>query len=283
MMADLKWNMVVDVALCTNCNNCVVATQDEYMGNAFPGYSAPSAPGVKVMEIDRHVRGADAMVDVSYVPRMCQHCDDAPCVRQGDEAVVKRADGIVIIDPAKARGRRDLVNACPHGAVVWNDVENVPQIWTFDAHLLDQGWSAPRCVQACPSGAMAVHKVTDADMAARVEKEGLTVWDPQAGTKPRVYYRHLDRVTTHFIGVQIHAGEGDGEINVSGAEVELTLDGRRVMAARSDAFGEVRFDGLADASSGYAVRISHPDYPADTCVVEGALTESRVVTVKLGR
>ena len=35
-----KWNMVIDVALCHDCNNCFLADKDEFVGNDFPGYSA---------------------------------------------------------------------------------------------------------------------------------------------------------------------------------------------------------------------------------------------------
>ena len=36
-----KWNMIIDVAECTNCNLCTLATMDEYVGNDWPGYAAP--------------------------------------------------------------------------------------------------------------------------------------------------------------------------------------------------------------------------------------------------
>ena len=36
-----KWNLIIDVAECTNCNLCTLATMDEYVGNAWPGYTAP--------------------------------------------------------------------------------------------------------------------------------------------------------------------------------------------------------------------------------------------------
>ena len=49
---------------------------------------------------------------------MCNHCDDAPCVRAGGGAIRKRDDGIVVIDPVAARGRRDLIDSCPYGAIV---------------------------------------------------------------------------------------------------------------------------------------------------------------------
>jgi Fe-S-cluster-containing dehydrogenase component len=35
-----KWNMIVDVAMCTNCNLCTLANQDEHVDNEFPGYAA---------------------------------------------------------------------------------------------------------------------------------------------------------------------------------------------------------------------------------------------------
>ncbi len=28
-----KWNLIIDVALCENCNNCVLSTKDEQVGN----------------------------------------------------------------------------------------------------------------------------------------------------------------------------------------------------------------------------------------------------------
>ncbi len=64
-----KWNLIVDVARCENCNNCTLAAKDELVGNEFPGYTAPhAAQGPGVMRIRRRVRGATPMVDAAYVP-----------------------------------------------------------------------------------------------------------------------------------------------------------------------------------------------------------------------
>ena len=140
-----RWNLVIDVALCENCNNCALAARDELVGNEHPGYSAPhAAQGQGVIRIERRTRGATPMVDAAYVPRLCNHCDDAPCIRAaGDGSIRKRDDGIVIIDPVKAKGRRDLVESCPYGAIIWNEREQLPQSWFFDAHLLDAGAPSP--------------------------------------------------------------------------------------------------------------------------------------------
>jgi nitrate reductase beta subunit len=34
------------------------------------------------------------------------------------DQISKRKDGIVIIDPDKAKGNKDMVGACPYGAIV---------------------------------------------------------------------------------------------------------------------------------------------------------------------
>lgn len=104
----IGWALVVDVSLCINCRNCVISTKDEYTGNAFPGYSAPHPPqGLETIRVERHVRGEGSLVDVTYIPKMCNHCDDAPCVKAaGDGSIYKRPDGVVVIDPEKSRADR---------------------------------------------------------------------------------------------------------------------------------------------------------------------------------
>jgi Fe-S-cluster-containing dehydrogenase component len=254
-----KWNLIVDVARCENCNNCVLAAKDELVGNEFPGYTAPhAANGPGVMRIRRHVRGATPMVDATYVPQMCNHCDDAPCIKAaGDGSIRKREDGIVIIDPVKAKGRRDLVGACPYGAIVWNEQQQLPQNWFFDAHLLDAGAPAPRCVGVCPTQAIEALKTDDAAMAERAEREELRVLHPELKTHPRVWYRNLDRVDHCFIGGTVTRQADEVRECVEGATVELYQNDVLLMSSTTDAFGDFRFDGLAPASGDYEVRAVH--------------------------
>ena len=80
-----------------------------------------------------------------------------------DGAVYRRDDGLIVIDPEKARGQRAIAEACPLGMVYWNEELEAPQKCTGCAHLLDDGWAEPRCVDACATGAL---RYVDADEAA---------------------------------------------------------------------------------------------------------------------
>jgi Fe-S-cluster-containing dehydrogenase component len=252
-----KWNMIIDVAECTNCNLCTLAAMDEYVGNEFPGYSAPMPRhGHKWIDILQKERGQVPMVDVAFVPVMCNHCDNAPCIAKGGDAVKKRADGIVLIDPVKAKGRKDLVEACPYGHIWWNEELQLPQAWTFDAHLLDQGWQQTRGQQSCPTGAMRAIKVSDEEMQRMVKDEGLAVMQPEAGTKPRVYYRNLWRYTTCFIGGSVSVEQNGAVDCVEGATVRLVKDGLGVAAAITDNYGDFKFDRLPENSGAYSIEVT---------------------------
>ena len=253
-----KRNLIIDVARCENCHNCSLATKDEHIGNTFPGYAA-SQPlhGHDWIHIKRRVRGEGVMVDAAYLPTMCNHCDNAPCIAAsgGDGSVYKRDDGIVIVDPEKARGRRDLVDSCPYGAMWWNEELEVPQIWIFDAHLLDQGWDQPRCQQSCPTGAITMWTGPDDAMARKKEEEQLQVLSPELDSRPRVYYRNLHRFDKEFIGGTVTAVVDGVEDCVAGARVTLSRGGAVLAETETDLFGNFKFDGLEGGGSSFEVDV----------------------------
>ena len=255
-----KWNLLIDVAECTNCNNCTLATMDEYVGNEFPGYAAPMPRlGHRWIDIKQKERGQSPMVDIAYVPTTCNHCDDAPCIKAAtDGAIRKRQDGIVIIDPVKAKGQKQLVDACPYGAIWWNEELQLPQHWPFDAHLLDSGWTQTRGQQSCPTGAMKAISVEDDEMARMAKNEDLVVLKPELGTKPRVYYRNLWRYTTAFIGGSV-SKQANGIVDcVEGAKVRLKQSGQTMAELTTDNYGDFKFDRLPEESGAYTVEIEAP-------------------------
>lgn len=280
----MKWNLVIDVAKCNNCNNCFLANKDEHVDNDFPGYAA-SQPrhGHRWINILRQERGRAPMVDVAYLPTMCNHCDEAPCAKASkDGAVYRRPDGIVIIDPQRAEGKKEIVDSCPYHAIWWNEERNVAQKWIFDAHLLDHGWKEPRCAQVCPTKAIRSLKAEDPEMEELAAREALEVLHPEFGTKPRVYYKNLYRFTKCFIGGSV-AVDRNGVIDcLEGANVMLVRGSAVLVEQRTDRYGDFKFDKLDEDSGTYAVVISHPDHGTE--VVEARLGESQFLgTIYLNR
>ncbi len=269
-----KWNLVIDVAKCFNCNNCALAVHDEYCGNSFPSY-ADEMPrqGHRWIDIRQREHGEFPMLEVAYLPVTCNHCDEPACMKSAqDHAITKRADGIVIFDPQRAKGHKELVASCPYGAVWWNEEKQLPQTWPFDAHLLDRGWEQTRASQVCPTGALQTVHAEDEDMQRRVRDEALQVLHPEFGTKPRVYYKNLDRYFKSFVGGALE-GPIEGAVEcVGGARVSLFKGAEKLAETTSDTFGEFRFRGLDAQATDYRIEVSDPRFRAKS--MEFTLTKS---------
>jgi Fe-S-cluster-containing dehydrogenase component len=251
-------NMIVDVERCDNCRACFLAVKDEHIGNDFPGYAASQpALGHNWLDIRRKEHGSYPIVAAHFMPVMCNHCDDAPCMQAAKNgAVSKRPDGIVIIDPEKSKGQRQIVDACPYGAISWNEEKQIPQAWIFDAHLLDEGWTQTRAEQCCPTGVFRSIKVEDQEMQRMAAEEGLEVLQPELKTRPRVYYKNLHLMTRCFVGGSVAADVAGVEECAAGAEVRLTQAGREVGRATTDSFGEFKIGRLEPNSGRYQLDVT---------------------------
>jgi Fe-S-cluster-containing dehydrogenase component len=237
-----KWNLVIDVALCHDCNDCLLADKDEFVGNDFPPYSvAQPWTGHRWMNIERKERGQYPIVQVAYLPMPCMHCDAAPCLT-ADGAVYKRDDGLVIIDPVKAKGRKEILDSCPYGAIYWNEEADVAQKCTGCVHLLEDGWTETRCSQVCPTEAIKLVLAEDAEMAKRAAAEGLQAFRPELDTGPRVYYKNLYRWEKVFVSGGVAFKDTDE--CAEGAKVTVTAAGAKVGEGVVNNYGEFVVDRL---------------------------------------
>ncbi len=226
---------VIDVAKCSGCYNCQLACKDEHVGNDWSPYAAPQPEiGHFWCRVDDHPIGTIPKVRIHYISHLCNHCRHAPCIRASGGAVYRRDDGLVIIDPEKARGRRDLLKSCPYGAIYWNEELNLPQKCTGCAHLLDHGAKLPRCVEACPTDAMQFGE----EAALQDYIEGATVMQPETGCAPRVYYRNIPGL---FIGGTVY-DPVEKEV-IIGARCILTSGGKH-WEVYTDDYGDFWFNDL---------------------------------------
>jgi Fe-S-cluster-containing dehydrogenase component len=186
--------------------------------------------------MNEYVRGNIPHVKMSYIPVMCQHCEDAPCMKACgvDGAMYVRDDGLVIIDPIKCTGCMNCADACPYGAIYMNNSLNLAQKCTGCAHLLDRGWTEPRCVGSCPTGALKFGE--EADMSAFAE--GGETLHPEFGLKTKVTYKALPK---KFIAGTVY--DPTALEVVIGATCTLTGEGE-TFTQQTNHWGDFWFHGL---------------------------------------
>jgi len=256
-MSDKKYFLLIDVDLCQDCRACYLACKDEYLDNTFIGYSAPQPRHCHMwIRHPRKERADGSLMDIKYLPQPCMHCSKPLCASKAKNgAVNKRSDGIVLIDPVKAKNQSELVASCPYGAIAWNEEANLPQKCTLCAHLLDEGWNETRCSQICPSGAIKLMHITDGERAELIAKEKLEAYKPELKTEPTVLYKNLFRFTKGFIAGSVAATK-DGVVDcVNGATVNLSTKGGTVAELTTDNYGDFKFDNLPEDSGGYILSI----------------------------
>jgi len=242
---------LIDLSLCSGCYNCQVACKDEHCGNDWTPYAKPQPDtGQFWLKVNEEEKGTIPKVRVAYMPVLCMHCRNAPCIPACpvEGAIYRREDGLVIIDPKKCTGCRNCVAACPYGSIYYNDNLHLAQKCTGCAHLLDKGWKEPRCVDTCPTQAI---KFIDESELKNV-KGALEQLHPEYGTKPRVYYLNIPG---KFIAGTVY----DPAIKrvVVGAECTLTR-GDKTYTVKTDGFGDFWFENLNVGD--YALKIKAKDH-----------------------
>jgi molybdopterin-containing oxidoreductase family iron-sulfur binding subunit len=195
--------MVLDLTRCIGCNACTVACKIEN-GTPDDHYWC---------RVYTEETGTFPDVNTTYVPALCNHCADAPCVTVCPTgASYQRDDGIVLVDPDKCIGCRACMTACPYAARFYlrkgvleagyhgerTDFEE--KKWelfqegtvtkcTFCAHRVDEGLE-PACVITCPTDARIFGDLDDPESKPSKLIRERNGHQPLAelGTNPSVYY-----------------------------------------------------------------------------------------------
>jgi Fe-S-cluster-containing dehydrogenase component len=216
------------------------------------------------MRIIEKERGKYPKVKVAFTAVPCMHCEDATCVKASrDGEIYRRPDGIVIIDPEKSKGRKDLVSSCPYRVIYWNEEKEIPQKCTFCAHLLDKGWKEPRCVEACPNGTLTFGNLDDpnSEVAKLMSSGKVEVLHPEYALKEKVAYIGVPK---RFIAGAVVFGDTDE----CGEGAKVTLEGKGVnRAEKANNYGDFEFDGLS-GDKAYVIKVEHGGYKAFKTGVE---------------
>ncbi|MCD8316745.1 MAG: 4Fe-4S dicluster domain-containing protein [Eggerthellaceae bacterium] len=179
--------MVMDLRRCIGCQSCTVACRT---WNELPLdiiYNPVTTNGVE---------GEFPNVHINWLPLMCMHCQNPPCVpccptgaSQQDE------DGTVWVDYAKCMGCKVCVNACPYGM---RDVSHmVPRLEGYVRKCTfcrerrsEEPGSLPYCVQTCHQKARIFGDIEDPDSEVSKLLNSVSSFRllEEFGTDPQVYF-----------------------------------------------------------------------------------------------
>ena len=234
-----------DASICNGCHGCQIACKDEHCEQPWLPYAeAQPLTGQYWCKVDEVERGKVPFVHVDYTVRLCDHCDNCQVMEIAGDAMYRREDGFTIIDPVKAKGRKDIADACAN--IYWNEELQIPQKCTACAHLLDDGWDVPRCVDFCATDALRFMEEDEAIALGAVR----TPQGEAMGSK--IYYLNIPKRFVVGTFVDIAADEV-----VIGAKAELVLGDDVVAELATDDFGDFKFDQVEPAV--YTVRLTADD------------------------
>ncbi len=122
-----KFAMVIDLQRCTGCGGCSLACKIE---NNTPD-------GIFWSNKLTQTFGTFPNVNFEYIPTLCNHCENAPCVEVCPTAAMHRTEGeIVDHDPDICIGCKACAVACPYSAISVNH-EKPHAFWRDDERAME--------------------------------------------------------------------------------------------------------------------------------------------------
>ncbi len=141
-------HLVVRPELCQGCRTCELVC-------SFGHYQQfnPRMSNVSVLDFEK---------EKIQVPVVCQHCEDASCVKVCPvHAITRSEDGVVTINYDKCIGCRLCKNACPMGNISYSS--KIKKVFKCDLCGGD-----PKCAQFCPTHAITVEDADAVDVRKKL-------------------------------------------------------------------------------------------------------------------
>lgn len=221
-----KYGMAIDLDRCVGCQACVVACKVE---NNVP-FSSPeeAANGREIawIQVVPEIEGEFPDVRARYIPMLCMHCDEPPCVPVCPTGATYLSEETGIVGQVYPRciGCRFCTVACPYTVKYFNwyapkwpeemasrlppDVSvrprGVVEKCTFCSHRLltarenaavegrslADGDYTTACQDACPAEAIVFGDLEDPNsrVAGAAKSRRAYRYLEELGTKPKVFY-----------------------------------------------------------------------------------------------
>ncbi len=207
---DHYWGMGIDINKCIGCGRCAAACKEENDVPQAPfffrtwveryrifhdGEVRVDSPNGAVDGFEKqNIEKGKVTIRSFFVPKICNHCDNPPCVQVCPVgATFKTPDGVILVDKDYCIGCRYCVQACPYGARFINPISKTADKCTFCYHRVVQGL-VPACVEMCPTQARVFGEIKKkaSPLVRFMRHHKIGVLKPALNTEPKVYYANLD-------------------------------------------------------------------------------------------
>ena len=111
-----KYGMVIDLQKCVGCGACALSCKTE---NNTPDRDRAHGQTFNWADFIHRTEGKFPKVTYATIPVLCNHCTDAPCVKEcpvTPKAMYKDENGITMTNNERCIGCRSCQEACPYSA-----------------------------------------------------------------------------------------------------------------------------------------------------------------------
>jgi len=181
------YTMVIVQNHCIDCERCLAACRKT--NNVPEG-------GYRTDILERSVPVAPGTHERVFMPILCNHCNEAACVRVcPTRATYKDAvTGIVRMNIERCIGCKTCMTACPYNARYFDEGKRAIDKCDFCAEtkLKESGGKTTACASACPANVRIFGDLTDPETEAYklIHRPGKALWvlRPEKNTMPNVFY-----------------------------------------------------------------------------------------------
>jgi tetrathionate reductase subunit B len=203
---DHLYAYLIDTTKCIGCGSCVraCAAENKVPDGFFRTWVERYVVGMEDSHVDSPNGGKDGFPPIQvgfaatkhfFVPKMCNHCKETPCIQVCPVGASYRTkDGVVMVDGERCIGCAYCVQACPYGSRFINPATHTAEKCTWCYHRITKGLK-PACVEVCPTQTRLFGDLKREDDPVRhvIEHDRIAVLQGHLLTEPRCFYLHLDK------------------------------------------------------------------------------------------